>query len=83
MCLYMVIKFFDTESTMKTLVLLTFLSASPDMPPTTGNAEYFDNEANCKVRMQEIRHQTKKPGSVRCSCHKTIPPVEAVGNDAI
>jgi len=68
---------------MKSLVLLTFLSLSPDGPTSTGKAEYFDNEASCKTRMHEIRHQYQAPTAVRCSCHKTIPPVEAEGNDAI
>jgi hypothetical protein len=68
---------------MKSLVLLSFLSLSPDAPTITGKAEYFDNESTCKVRMQEIRLQHQTPASARCSCHKTIPPVEATGNDAI
>jgi hypothetical protein len=68
---------------MKSLVLLSFLSLSPDLPATTGKAEFFDNESTCKVRMQEIRRQYQAPASVRCTCHKTIPPVEATGNDAI
>lgn len=68
---------------MKSLVLLTFLSISPDSPPITGKAEYFDTEATCKVRMQELRQQQNSSSSLRCSCHKTVPPVEASGNDAI
>ncbi len=68
---------------MKSLVLLTLLSLSPDAPTTSGGTEFFDNEAACQVRMLEIRQQHKAPASVRCSCHKTIPPIEAEGNDAI
>ncbi len=68
---------------MKSLVLLTFLSLSPGAPTTAGKTEFFDTEAACKIRMQEIRDQHKAPGSARCTCHKTIPPVEAEGNDAI
>jgi hypothetical protein len=68
---------------MKSLVLLSFLSLSPDAPTITGKAEYFDTEASCKTRMHEIRHSHQAPSSVRCSCHKTVPPIEAEGNDAI
>lgn len=68
---------------MKTMVLLTYLSLSPGTPATLGNAEYFDNEATCQTRMQEIRIQRAFPGAARCSCHKTVPPVPAEGNDAI
>jgi hypothetical protein len=71
------------ETIMKSLVLLTFLSLSPDAPSTTGKAEFFDNEQACQVRMQEIRTLHSAPGSVRCSCHKTVEQVEAEGNDAI
>lgn len=69
---------------MKSLVLLTFLAINPNAPMKNGATEFFDNEQTCKARMDELRvsHATK-PGSIRCSCHKTIPPVEAVGNDAI
>ncbi len=68
---------------MKSLVLLTFLSISNGAPSATQKAEYFDNQAACQVRMQEIRTQHTAPGSVRCSCHKTVEQVEAEGNDAI
>jgi hypothetical protein len=68
---------------MKSLVLLTFLSLSNGGPTTTGKAEFFDNEAACQVRMQEIRTHHAAPGNVRCSCHKTVEQVEAEGNDAI
>lgn len=68
---------------MKSLVLLSFLTLSPDAPTITGKAEYFDTEASCKTRMHEIRQSHQGPSSVRCSCHKTIPPVEAEDNDAI
>jgi len=68
---------------MKSLVLLSFLTLSPDAPTTAGKTEFFDNEAACQIRMQEIRRQMVAPGSARCSCHKIIEPVEAFGNDAI
>jgi hypothetical protein len=68
---------------MKSLVLLTFLSLSHGTPATTGKAEYFDNQETCQARMQQIRSGVSAPASVRCSCHKTVEPVEAEGNDAI
>jgi hypothetical protein len=68
---------------MKSLVLLTFLSLSPGEPTTTGKVEFFDNEAACQVRMDQIRTQYSAPASARCSCKKIVPPVNAEGNDAI
>jgi hypothetical protein len=76
-------QFFLLDNSMKSLVLLTFLSLNPDSPPVAGKAEYFDTEASCKVRMQELRTLKQPSSALRCSCHKTIPPVEATGNDAI
>lgn len=68
---------------MKSLVLLTFLSLSPDTAPSNGKTEFFDTRESCQNRMQEIRRNAKTPGSVRCICHKTIGEVAAEGNDAI
>lgn len=68
---------------MKSLVLLTFLSLSPDTAPTAGKTEFFDNREACQSRMQEIRRSSGASGSVRCTCHKTIGEVAAEGNDAI
>jgi hypothetical protein len=68
---------------MKSLVLLTFLSLSPDTAQTTGKAEFFDDKQACQTRMQEIRRNSGAPGNVRCICHKTIGEVAAEGNDAI
>jgi len=71
------------DKPMKSLVLLTFFSLSPGAPTTTGKVEFFDNEAACQVRMDEIRSHHTAPGSARCSCKKIVPPVEATGNNAI
>lgn len=68
---------------MKSLVLLTFLSLSPDTAPTPGKTEFFDNQESCQSRMQEIRRNNGAPGNVRCMCHKAIGEVAAEGNDAI
>ena len=68
---------------MKSLVLLTFLSLSPGTAPSAGKAEFFDNREACQTRMQEIRRNSGAPGSVRCTCHKTVGEVAAEGNDAI
>jgi hypothetical protein len=68
---------------MKSLVLLTFFSLNPGEPLKNGPTEFFDNEQMCQVRMQELRQQHSTPGTARCSCHKTVPPVSAEGNDAI
>lgn len=67
----------------KSLVLLTFLSL-PGTAPQIGNAEYFDNEATCQARMQDIRAQLGgKSGTVRCSCHPTVEEVDVEASDAI
>ncbi len=68
---------------MKTLVLLTFLAVDPGVPMKNGPTEFFDNETACQQRMDQLRTSHERPGSIRCKCHKTIPPVEAEGNDAI
>ena len=68
---------------MKSLVLLSFLSLSPDAPATVGKAEFFDNEQACQSRMQQIRSAVSAPGKARCTCHKTVEEVTVEGNDGI
>jgi hypothetical protein len=67
---------------MKSLVLLTFLSLSPDAPGKLGQAEFFDNEPACSVRMDQIR-AGHPDGLARCTCHKTVEEVTVEGNDGI
>ncbi len=67
---------------MKSLVLLTFLSLSPDAPGKLGPAEFFDSESACSVRMDQIR-VSHPDGLARCSCHKTVEEVSVEGNDGI
>ena len=68
---------------MKSLVLLSFLSMSPGESAIVNPAEYFDNQAACTSRMQEIRAKNTAPGAARCICHKTVEEVSVEGSDAI
>ena len=67
---------------MKSLVLLTFLSHSPDAPDKLAPAEFFDNKPACEFRMDQIRAR-HPDGLARCTCHKTVEEVSVEGNDGI
>lgn len=67
---------------MKSLVLLTFLSLSPDAPSKLGEAEFFDSEPAWQSRMDQIR-AAHPAGLARCTCHKTVEEVTVEGNDGI